>query len=115
MLFAAVVGFLASLPFPSVPVDAPLAPLSLIAVLLCVSLWVAWPKKPPLKSMCCVLSLALAFFAITQATEREKTSITMLDVGQGDSFLLKSKGTNVLIDTGKKALCGPGTKRGYPS
>ena len=103
MLFAAVVGFLASLPFPSVPVDAPLAPLSLIAVLLCVSLWVAWPKKPPLKSMCCVLSLALAFFAITQATEREKTSITMLDVGQGDSFLLKSKGTNVLIDTGNDA------------
>lgn len=48
----------------------------------------------------CIVLLLISFFLFKQTTEQ--TTIKALDVGQGDSILLKSKGHNFMIDTGNQ-------------
>lgn len=109
MMLVALVGFLSSIPFVSIPVDASGALPTCCAVLLCLALWVVWPRRFPARIALCTLLITMVLFASAQVVEGRKTSITMLDVGQGDSFVLKSKGATVLIDTGndtKKLYAG---------
>lgn len=94
---------LAALPFASIAVHVPLIPMLLASLILSLALWLLWPTwsaKGALSAMGTLMALiALGFFANTLDPS---TQLTMLDVGQGDSFLLRSKGVSLLIDTGNQ-------------
>lgn len=90
----------AALPCASVPIDlAPPAAL-LLAFGVPVVLWLAWPRpgraSVSVLAVAAGISLVLCFGLGTMGADE----IIMLDVGQGDAFLLRSEGQTMLIDTG---------------
>ena len=107
---------LSSIPHACIP--AFIAPMAALAVSagICILLYLLWPTSPrgiarfgaPLAAL--ALAAALAYGA---RGER----IVMLDVGQGDAFLISSGGASLLIDTGNQdsrllaALARQGTAR----
>lgn len=101
----ALVAWCASLPFASLPVALdPGVGLAASFALSC-ALWIAWPcprrRIRPRRIAAAGAVLALAFaVAITVGSLARGTQLVMLDVGQGDAFLLRSEGRAVLIDTG---------------
>jgi len=48
----------------------------------------------------CVVTLCLSVILTTQTAQRTGLTVTVLDVGQGQSILLNSKGTTALVDCG---------------
>ena len=100
--FTKVVQLLASVPYASVPLDLPFIPMAFCSVALCVVLWGVWPKTLPCKTIGCLLLVVLLLGAGLRIADARSTSVTMLDVGQGDAFLVKSEGTTMLIDTGNQ-------------
>ena len=101
----ALVAWCASLPYASLPVALdPAVGLAASFALSC-TLWIAWPfprrRIRPRRIAAAGAVLALAFaMAITVGSLARGTQLVMLDVGQGDAFLLRSEGRAVLIDTG---------------
>ncbi len=58
-------------------------------------------RKRPLIPVCaCVVTLCLSVILTTQTAQRTGLTVTVLDVGQGQSILLNSKGTTALVDCG---------------
>lgn len=117
-----VVSWNAQLPFASIPVviDARLG-LGLSAVSAC-ALWWFWPlpRKLPhrrrlLAGLCLVVLVSVSLLAVPLFSR--DTRLVMLDVGQGDAFLLRSEGAAVLVDTGayesllRSALARQGIRR----
>lgn len=97
----AAVTFFAKIPYASIP--ASIQPTSaLIAASVCAAfVWVIWERlvDKPFLLTCTAFAIALATSLwFTPAAD----AIIMLDVGQGDSFLLTSGGKNMLIDTGNQ-------------
>lgn len=73
--------------------------LAFVYVLLCVYLLSS--KKKPLVLFCCaVLGLCLAQTASFAEPLMDECRITVLDVGQGQSILLQSRGRSYLVDCG---------------
>lgn len=96
------VGLMSSIPYASIALSAPFAGMIVLSVVLSAILWSAW-SHIRLKAFRIALVLALVasgacIFVPTDHGDR----ICMLDVGQGDSFLIESQGSAVLIDTGNK-------------
>ena len=97
------VRLLAAVPHAAIPVSVPVpASLAFLAALSAV-LWLAWPRLR--------LRAALAFaaagccaaaFAFVLAPRMAGDEIVMLDVGQGDAFVVRSRGAAVLVDTGNQ-------------
>lgn len=98
--FESVVGVLATVPHASIPLDLPLIVLVGISMAICVGLWLSWPKRFPRKPIAVICSVAVTCFLALGFTSYGQTSFVMLDVGQGDAFLLRSQGKTLLIDTG---------------
>lgn len=99
----AVSDALASVPFASIPVSLPFAPMVAASIAAALALWAAWPQ-PSLRALGGVLAagaVALAC-AIAVLPSLDGDRIIMLDVGQGDAFLVRSGGSAVLIDTGNQ-------------
>lgn len=109
MALVFVIDALSAIPFAAMPIDASMELLTLFSIVLCVFLWLVWPRAFPAKTFVCIcITLILCAFPI-RILDSTGTSIVMLDVGQGDSFLIKSRGSTLLIDTGnnpKKLLSG---------
>lgn len=109
MTLVYVVDALSAIPFAALPIDASMELLTLFSVVLCLFLWLAWPRAFPAKTFVCFcIALMLCSFPM-RILDSTCTSIVMLDVGQGDSFLIKSRGSALLIDTGnnpKKLFAG---------
>ena len=58
-------------------------------------------KKRLVVPVCaCVVTLCLAAILTAQTAQRTGLTVTVLDVGQGQSILLNSKGTTALVDCG---------------
>lgn len=92
-------SLLASFPFASIPFYAPEVLLIGCMAITVVALWVVWPQ-----SFSCALKgiiVCLVLVGGLSLMPKQGTTITMLDVGQGDAFLLQSNGASVLIDTGE--------------
>lgn len=113
-MFAQVVGMLSEAPFAAVPVSLPLWLMVSVCLLTVSLLWCAWPVKAPIRAggvLCLACVLCLSCGTYCNAT---RTSVNMLDVGQGDAILFKSKGATLLVDTGNQtakllsALAGQG-------
>ena len=100
-LLAQAITIFAEIPFACVPVSLSVSwglALSIAGPLL---LWILWPQLTgetifAMGSAACACAIALVvivpFF--------RPSEIVMLDVAQGDAFLVRSKGSAVLIDTG---------------
>lgn len=94
------VHMFASIPYASIAVDLPVVPMIAVTCAMMAALYVLWPHLT-LKRLGCisaaaaVLCASLVFIRLP-AGDR----ICMLDVGQGDSFLLESSGMSALVDTG---------------
>ena len=100
-LLIALVSLFAGVPYASVPVS--IEPIAAIICAGCASvfLWIAWRRLLESAFLASCLGLAVAF-SIAFLYAPQGDAVVMLDVGQGDSFLVTSEGRSVLIDTGNQ-------------
>lgn len=114
-----VVEWCASLPFACVPVDVPMGAALVFSFAVVVLLWLWWPvprrKRLGMRLVEAVAVVGAVMLGVSMALAWMKgDQLVMLDVGQGDSFLVRSQGNSVLIDTGtedsllKRALARQG-------
>jgi competence protein ComEC len=97
----ALVSLLARIPFASIPVAGSAIPALALTGALAAALYIAWPK-PSLKGLGACCSLGVAVAVIVALRPASPTEIVMLDVGQGDAFLVRSERACMLIDTGNQ-------------
>ena len=98
-VFCMFIHALSWVPFAAVPMDSSLPLLVALSMGFGCALWILWPLKITRKLIAGIVSLFCLFVAISFAPWYG-TSITMIDVGQGDAFLVKSNNQTLLIDTG---------------
>lgn len=103
MPLSALSSFIARLPYATIEASLPVVPMIALSCMLALALWLAWPK---VSSVACgaMLSLLVASYAFLAflVPAADGDQIVMLDVGQGDAFVLRSKGETLLIDTGNE-------------
>lgn len=94
---------LGAVPHASVPADVAPLPMAALSALAAVGLYRAWPRLRP-RILAGVAALGTTALAITLfvAPLLIPTQIVMVDVGQGDAILLRSRGAAVLVDTGNQ-------------
>ena len=100
-LLTCAINAFAHVPFACVPASLSVPwglALSLLGPLL---LWIWWPHFSAstlfaMGSFACAVAIAL----VVVVPLLKPSAIVMLDVGQGDAFLIRSKGSTLLIDTG---------------
>ncbi|MEC4272384.1 ComEC/Rec2 family competence protein [Adlercreutzia sp. R25] len=97
-----VVENLAALPASCWPVDAPVGLAVAISVVACAALWLWWPRISGKRLAAAVAAVALALAIARAPLGGADDAIVMLDVGQGDSFLVRSQGAALLVDTGNQ-------------
>lgn len=100
----AVVAVLARAPGSCLPVDVEALPMVALSAILVGGLWAWWPVVRARAVGGIVGALAALLLAATAspALAAGPDEIVMLDVGQGDAFLLRSQGATLLIDTGNR-------------
>lgn len=100
-----IVDLLAQVPGSCLPVDAEIIPMVCLSAAAVGILWAWWPTLRP-QALAIGLSIPLAavlfFGPLVSATLHPDDEIVMLNVGQGDAFLVRSQGTSLLIDTGNQ-------------
>lgn len=99
----------AAIPYASVPVWIPIGPALALTASVAIALWYFWPLplgRVRLSRVAAAgISLVLAgtcVFLVSSALRGNQ--LVMLDVGQGDAFLVRSGTAAVLIDTGTNDL-----------
>lgn len=108
----AVAHLLANIPFGCIAVCAGKGAMVALSVGLSAGLWLWWPRRKTLvrAALSATMAAALACGAAVAVTASQD-QIVMLDVGQGDAFLIRSQGHALLVDTGNqdrllKESCG---------
>ncbi len=97
-----VVDALASLSGTCLPIDAvPLAAAALSCG-LCIALWAWWPRVSIRGLTAAVTGAALILGLLRFPFGMAPDAIVMLDVGQGDAFIVRSGENVLLIDTGNQ-------------
>ncbi|MDO4517536.1 MAG: DNA internalization-related competence protein ComEC/Rec2 [Bacillota bacterium] len=72
-----------------------------VYLILCLYLLVPVKGERPVIPVCaCVVTLCLSFFLTVQTVRRADLTVTVLDVGQGQSVVLTSGNTTALVDCG---------------
>ncbi len=102
-VFCDVAACLAHMPYACIPYDGDVVAALVMTALSVTALWVFWPRpsKRLLAGVLGFVTVALSV-SILAASWLRHDEIIMLDVGQGDAFLVRSEGRSVLIDTGNK-------------
>lgn len=101
--FSEVIRLMSHIPYAALPISVDFAIACVFSLALFIALWSWWPKltRPKViggaSAIACSLILTLTLAPIFQQDE-----IIMLDVGQGDAFVVRSRGSIVLIDTGNR-------------
>lgn len=94
---------LASRPLASVPFAASELAMLLASVVLCALVYRAWPSARCAWRCLAGLSLLLAVPGVAVSVERfSADELIMLDVGQGDSLVIRSGGASLMVDTGNR-------------
>jgi len=96
---AAEVNALSQLPIASLPAAIGTLPALGLSSMAALCLWALWPRIRLKVVVPTALAAVLVIASCLLALGRED-AIVMLDVGQGDSFLVKSRGETLLVDTG---------------
>lgn len=106
-----IVEILSKIPFACIPAKLDLYFAILISTCLAFLLYKFWDKFKYIKSIfqkkirvfgLCVITVCSIICLISFLPSSSQTQLIMLDVGQGDSIYLSSKGKNFLIDTGNQ-------------
>lgn len=97
--FVRTVEALSRVPFCCIPVDASMPVMGLVSIGVAAAMWLIWPRRIDARAvtvglMACLLCLAVSLIP------RLDSELIMLDVGQGDAFVVRSGGACVLVDTG---------------
>lgn len=104
---------LCKIPYACIPANLNIYIAILITLILCTGLYLYWDKfkninkklslrkNKKFASIACMCTLTLITICII-IPKNSSTELVMLDVGQGDSIYLESKGKNFLIDTGNQ-------------
>lgn len=93
------VGALSNVPYASIPLSINTVSALALSVIVASTLWALWPELRFRTALAGVLVFAIALAGVSIARSQDD-SIIMLDVGQGDAFLVRSHGASLLIDTG---------------
>ncbi|MGI6045424.1 MAG: DNA internalization-related competence protein ComEC/Rec2 [Eggerthellaceae bacterium] len=101
-LICHLIYFLSSMPFAAIPASIDFVPAFCIALFLVFGLWVVWPQPRNKKRAYLTLAISLVFVSVAVFVPNSDDEVVMLDVGQGDAFLIRSEGKQVLIDTGNQ-------------
>lgn len=97
------VQLLSQIPGSCLPVDLPETAMVCLSVLLVGVLWARWPTvRPKVAAGALAAALTMGGAALFVAPSHAEDEIVMLDVGQGDAFLVRSEGAAVLVDTGNR-------------
>lgn len=97
----AAAGLVSSIPYASVPVAIGTVPALVLSGASAAVLWVSWSSFDPVKALIAALVAFAVAFGYSYARAHED-AIVMLDVGQGDAFLVRSQGRSLLVDTGNE-------------
>lgn len=102
MPLACSVDIMSKMPYACIAVAPPFELMAALSCALAAALWLGWYRLRGrlLKSAVPLLAIICAILVIIPADHGNR--ISMLDVGQGDSFLIESAGSAVLVDTGNK-------------
>ena len=93
--------FLGNLPLASVFTASPYVALWLVFVYVLLVLFLFAPRKMPGRLLICGLTGLILSLVLSWAEPRmDDCRVTMLDVGQGQSILLQSRGSTYLVDCG---------------
>jgi len=96
-----VVVSLSSIPYASIPFQVATGVALVVSFAMAAVLWVVWLKLDA-RTVCTVLVSCAIAFAVHDSIAASGDAIIMLDVGQGDSILLRSQSKEMLIDTGNQ-------------
>ncbi len=103
MPLSVAVEFLADIPFGCIAISVSPWAMLLLSVAMCFTLWFLWPSlhlNVAMVFFICSYAAVAIFIFLSPLTKADE--IVMLDVAQGDSFLVRSKGSSILIDTGNQ-------------
>ena len=102
-VFCAGAGAAARLSWSCIPVAGDMLAVGFIVACVAGLLWARWPD-PSAKALrlglCFVLAGGVAYLAVVPYAAKDE--VVMLDVGQGDAFLIRSEGASLLVDTGNQ-------------
>ena len=98
-LLVTCVNVLSSIPYACMPISIETMPAILVSLSIAALLWIGWERCLEARNIMLagILAVSLAFGFVLLPT---KDCIALLDVGQGDAFLIRSRGSTLLIDTG---------------
>lgn len=98
-LLCAFIHALSCIPFAALPINSSLSFLVVLSLGFGIVLWVLWPLKLTRGLITGTISI-FCLLVVVSFAPKSGTSITMIDVGQGDAFLVRSNNQTLLIDTG---------------
>ena len=93
---------LAAVPGTCLPVDGDAAAMVVLSVAMVAGLWAWWPSLSGRSLGAVAGTLATAALLAVAPRGASADEIVMLDVGQGDAFLVRSQGAALLVDTGNR-------------
>lgn len=97
------VRVLASIPYASIPASVPLAAALAASAGCATALWLIWPSPQRRYALgAAAVSVCVLVGIVAVAPRFAGDEIVMLDVGQGDAFVVRSRGAAILIDTGNQ-------------
>ncbi len=100
-LLVMAVAAMAAIPYMAVPVHMDALVSALLAIAIGVALWIAWPLPSKRTMRRAVLAGAAALLTICPLIFSGRgAEVVVLDVGQGDSILVRDGSSSVLVDTG---------------
>lgn len=95
-----IVYTLSHVPYASVPVDVSMEIALACTVTTGFALWVCWNEHRVI--LVSAFTVAACLVLVIPFVQAQGDRVIMFDVGQGDAFLLQSRGQTLLIDTGNQ-------------
>ena len=100
-LLNAIVVILDGIPYGTVPISIDTVQALALSLLICRFAWLLWERIASRHFLISIVSIT-TFVVFVALFSPKPDCIAMLDVGQGDSFLIRSSSSTLLIDTGNK-------------
>lgn len=101
--FTDLIRLMAQVPYAAIPCSVDLMLALVVSFFVFVIFWVWWPQLSRLTILGgSALATGGLLLYLTFSPYFHHDEIIMLDVGQGDAFLVRSQGKTVLIDTGNR-------------
>ncbi len=100
-LIDAITVTFSSIPYASIPFQVGTLEALIVSFVVGAVLWAGWLRIDA-RAVCVVLVSCAVAFAVCDGVAASGDAIIMLDVGQGDSILVRSQGHAMLVDTGNQ-------------